>query len=137
MRALAIALAPLVAATAIASAEPPAREAVEAILMRAGLERAAMRACAANERDSEAETVLTRSWRLDLTESWDVLRKAGYPEGDVRGYLDRFDLDKMTPQFRAPEGLSAFCATLGDWRKRFALLLVVLPQLELRKLLQK
>jgi hypothetical protein len=134
MRPLALLTVALLLCVGSARAEPPAPEAVEAILSRALIERAAFRACASHEKDTETETMLTRSWRLDLAETWDVLRQAGYPEGDVRALVDRLDLDKMTPQFPTAEGLAAYCAALGDWKKRWALLMIVLPQLELRKL---
>jgi hypothetical protein len=137
MRTTVIAFAAVALITSIAHAEPRARDAVEGVLTRLTLERAAFRACALHEGDKEAAGALTRAWRLDLTESWDVLRKAGYSEDDVRAYIDRFDLDRATPAFATADAFATFCATVGDWRKRFALMLGVLPQIELRKLLKQ
>ena len=124
----------LLSPVGVARAEPPARDAVDAILGRNLLERAAYRACAVREKDADTEGMLVRSWRIDLAESWEILRKAGYPEDAVRGIIDRFDLDKT--KF-SEATLAAFCGPSDRWRQRVFLLMMSLPQPELRQLFKQ
>ena len=121
-------------AGAARAAEPPARDAVEAILGRNLLERAAYRACAVRAKDADTETMLVRSWRIDLAETFEILRKAGYPEDAVREIIDRFDLDKV--KFADPT-LATFCGTSDRWRQRVFLMMMTLPQPELRQLFKQ
>jgi hypothetical protein len=125
----------LALATPLQAGELP-RDAIDAVLTRALVERAAFRACAGYESNSEAEAALVRGWKLDLAETAEALRKAGYPDGDARSLIARLDIDKATPKFTSREALGAFCATLGDWKKRFELLLGALPQQEVRRVLK-
>jgi hypothetical protein len=136
MRALiaAFTVVTLLSSVGIVRAEPPARDAVEAILARNLLERAAYRACAVRDKDADTEGILVRSWRIDLAESWEILRKAGYPEDAVRDIVDRFDLDKT--KFAAAT-LATFCGLSDGWRRRVFLLMMSLPQPELRQLFKQ
>jgi len=135
MRVIASALLGLTMIAPLHAGELP-RDAIDAALTRALLERAAFRACATYENNSEAEAVLVRGWKLDLADTATELRRAGYPDGDARALIEQLDIDKATPKFASREALGAFCATLGDWKKRFALLLGLVPQLEVRRVLK-
>ncbi len=135
MRVIAFALLGLTMLAPLHAAELP-RDAIDAVLTRALLERAAFRACAAYENNSDADAVLVRGWKLDLAESAEELRKAGYSDKDARALVERLDIDRAAPKFASRDALGAFCATLGDWKKRFELLLGAVPQLEVRRVLK-
>ena len=109
---------------------------VEAILTRAVIERGAFLACARLDQSRETADMLVRGWKLDLADSTSLLRSFGYPDADIRALTDRFDIEKAAPKFADLAALGAYCGVLGDWRTRWAQLLIALPQTELRRALK-
>jgi hypothetical protein len=120
-----------------AAAQPDSkRETIDEILTRAVIERGALLACARLDQSRQTADLLVRSWHLDLSESAGVLRAAGYSDDDIRAMTERYDIEKAAPQFVDLPALAAYCGVLGDWRSRWARLLILLPQVELRRALK-
>jgi hypothetical protein len=117
-----------------AAAQNLKRQAVEAILTRAVLERGAFLACAALDPSKKTAELLVRGWRNDLSDATTVLRAVGYSDDDIRALTDRLDIEKARPKFTDIMALGAYCDVLGDWRTRWARLIILMPQTELRRL---
>jgi hypothetical protein len=110
------------------------RRAVEEILTRAVLERGAFLACAHLDTNRQTAELLVKGWRLDLADSLTLLRGVGYSADDLRAMNERFDIEKAAPKFADLASLGAYCDVVGDWRTRWARLLITLPQQEIRHL---
>ena len=114
-----------------------APEEIDAILGQSLLEQAAFRTCAIAGNDTETAGFVTKGWQLDLGEVVDILLKAGYPENYVRALKARLDIDKAAPKFADPKALAAYCAALGDWQRRRAMLLYSVPQIRINQALKR
>ena len=114
-----------------------APEEIDAILSQSLLEQAAFRTCAVAANDAETAGFITKGWQLDLGEIADILLKAGYPDNYVRALKARLDIDKAAPKFADPAALTAYCAALGDWQRRRAMLLYSVPQLRINQALKR
>jgi hypothetical protein len=117
-----------------AAAQNLKRQAVEAILTRAVIERGAFLACAALDPSKKTAELLVRGWRNDLSDATTVLRAVGYSDDDIRALTDRLDIEKARPKFADIMALGAYCEVLGDWRTRWARLIILMPQTELHRL---
>ena len=114
-----------------------APEEIEAILSQSFLEQAAFRTCAVAGNDAQTAGFVTRGWQLDLGEVADILLKAGYPDNYVRSLKARLDIDKAAPKFADAAALTAYCAALGDWQRRRAMLLYSVPQIRINQALKR
>ena len=110
------------------------RALAEQTLMRAVLERGAFLACARLDTGKQTAEMLIRGWQIDLTDSETALRVIGYSDDEIAALRSRFDIEKAAPKFADLASLGAYCSVLGDWRTRWQRLLVILPQIELRRL---
>src|SRR5688572_30206529 len=116
------------------------REQVEAYMSAALVERGAIRACIALQPEADrAEFVrlLDGSWLHDLRDTAKLLIEAGYPADFVRPLLIRLNLEHATPAFADREALTRFCATQGDWMRRWYNLRLMFPQVGLPGILKK
>ncbi|RUP08458.1 hypothetical protein [Hyphomicrobium sp.] len=116
---------------------PAAKSPIDAVLSRALLERGAMIACAAVDDDADTIKFLKISWERDIAAVKEDLQKAGYDDSAIHMLVDHLDIDKATPRFADRAALTAYCSTLGDWKMRWQLFLVSVPQFELRRVLDK
>ncbi len=133
-----IALSGLTALQTSGFAETPAaKNPIDAVLSRALLERGAMIACAAVDEDVDTIKFLKISWERDIAAVKEDLQKAGYDDGAIHTLVDHLDIDKATPRFADRAALTAYCSTLGDWKLRWQLFMVSMPQFELRRVLDK
>jgi hypothetical protein len=108
---------------------------VEAVMVRALVERAAFHACAPLEpQPKETVETVVRTWRADMKDSTDFLLKAGYPENYVRQLVARLDLQ---PGFPTRAALQAYCAMLGDWLYRLSIFQYSILQFDLQKALKR
>jgi len=111
---------------------------VEAVMVRALVERAAFHACAPlKPQPKETAETVVRTWRADMKDSTDFLLKAGYPEDYVRQLAARLDLQKATPSFSDRAALQAYCAMLGDWFYRLSIFQYSTPHLDLQRALKR
>jgi len=114
-----------------------AKNPIDAVLSRSLLERGAMIACAAVDDDADTIKFLKISWDRDIASVKEVLQKAGYDDNTIHMLVDHLDIEKATPRFADRAALTAYCSTLGDWKLRWQLFLVSMPQFELRRVLDK
>ena len=126
----------LLAGTAAAQPSSSNRATVEKVLTGAVLERGAFLACARLDTTRQSADLLVRGWQADLEDATSIMRAVGYTDDDIRAVTERFDIEKAAPKFADIASLGAYCSVLGDWRTRWARLILILPQLELRKLLK-
>ena len=111
--------------------------AVEAVLVRSLLERAAFNACAAllpGDEATEHREMIATGWAGDLDETAKLLSEAGYPDDFIAALGARLDLEAATPQFSSQEQLRGYCAIMGDWRARFYVFQFSLPHLAIREI---
>ncbi len=121
-----------------AAAEPiRAERAINSVMTRALLERAAFLACARLTKDEQAQALLVRGWKLDVDDAAKFLKQSGYPENFIDALAARMNLEKAVPKFAKTSELKDYCAQLGDWKERYQLLIISLPQLELSRILTK
>lgn len=119
-------------------AEPlAAKNPIDAVLSRALLERGAMIACAALDDDADTLKFLKISWERDIASVKEVLQKSGFDDSAIHTLVDHLDIEKATPRFADRAALSAYCSTLGDWKLRWELFMVSVPQFEIRRVLEK
>jgi hypothetical protein len=140
-------LVPLLACLAWVVAGPAAaqrpteglvRGIAEDVLVRAALERGAFAACAAlGPEPAEAVTHLRTFWVRDVADAATLLRGAGLSDAAVGALANRFDLDKVTPRFAEPQALQAFCSVVGDWQTRYEQFRYIVPQHEMKRLLER
>ena len=114
-----------------------AKNPIDAVLSRSLLERGAMIACAALDDDADTIKFLKVSWERDITSVKEVLQKAGYDDSAIHTLVEHLDIEKATPRFADRAALTAYCSTLGDWKLRWQLFMVSVPQFELRRVLEK
>lgn len=120
-----------------AFAELATKNPIDAVLSRALLERGAMIACAGLDDDTETIKFLKVSWERDIAAVKEVLQKEGYEEKDILTLIEPLDLEKATPRFADRAALTAYCSTLGDWKLRWEIFMTSMPQLELRRVLER
>jgi hypothetical protein len=123
-------------AASAASQTDKQRDQVEQILTRAVLERGAFLACARLDTNRQTAELLVKGWQLDLADAGTILRAIGFTDDDVRALRERYDIEKAAPKFADLASLGAYCDVLGDWRSRWARLTIILPQVELRRLVK-
>ncbi|MBS0267796.1 MAG: hypothetical protein JSS54_02330 [Proteobacteria bacterium] len=114
-----------------------AKHPIEAVLSRSLLERGAMIACATLDDNADTVKFLKVSWERDMASVKEVLLKSGYDDNAIHTLVDHLDIDKATPRFADRAALTAYCSTLGDWKMRWQLFMVSVPQFELRRVLDK
>ncbi|WP_441708460.1 hypothetical protein [Hyphomicrobium sp. 2TAF46] len=119
-------------------AEPlAAKNPIDAVLSRSLVERGAMIACAALDDDADTIKFLKISWERDIAAVKEDLLKAGFDDSAIHTLVDHLDIEKATPRFADRPALTAYCSTLGDWKLRWQMFMVSMPQFELRRVLDK
>lgn len=120
------------------SADPlAAKNPIDAVLSRSLVERGAMIACAALDDDADTIKFLKISWERDIAAVKEDLLKAGFDDSAIHTLVDHLDIEKATPRFADRAALTAYCSTLGDWKPRWQMFMVSMPQFELRRVLDK
>jgi len=114
--------------------QPGDVERTEVILERLALERGAFIACSD---DAQVRQGLETSWNKELQAAQAVLTRNGFPADFVAALPTRFAMAAVTPQWADKEGRDRFCAALGDWQRRWDLLYVLPPDLEIGKMLEQ
>ena len=131
---LAMLVGTLLAGTAAAQSNDQ-RDLVDEILTRAVIERGAFLACARLDQNRQTADLLVRGWQHDLADAGTVLRAVGYTDVEIRALTERYDIEKAAPKFADLAALGAYCGVVGDWRTRWARLLIAIPKIELRRVL--
>jgi hypothetical protein len=126
----------LLAGAAAAQSSRNHRDLVDEILTRAVLERGAFLACARLDQSRETAQTLVRGWEVDLADAGTALRALGYTDADIRGLIERYNIEKAAPKFADLAALADYCMVLGDWRERWTRLRISIPKVELRRVLR-